>query len=188
MGEELAEDTAPGDVRSRRSFVLTPHLAPPPVTSTVQTGQGCAVGHVCLLPVQPLRRPSSAQGPCRASQRAGETHPQQVLPVELPPVAHPEPVSDSTGVATLITTGLTVGTLREKGLCGPGPAGGVGWHGREACLPCDSGRSTGSTLRGSRDPRTTPPTWPSRSQSGRVGTRRPGSIPQILVKQHLHSR
>lgn len=54
--------------------------------------------------------------------RAGEAHPQQVLLVELPPVAHPGPISESTGVETLTTQhplGLTVGTPREKAL---GPA------------------------------------------------------------------
>lgn len=115
VGEELAEDTAHGDVQSRGGLV-------PPITSTVQTRQRCDVGHVCLLSVQPLRRPSSAQGPCRASHRAGEAHPQQVLLVELPPVAHPEPISESTGMETLTTQhplGLTVGTPREKAL---GPA------------------------------------------------------------------
>ena len=45
-----------------------------------------------------------------------------MLLVELPPVAHPGPVSESTGVETLTTQhplGLTAGTPREKAL---GPA------------------------------------------------------------------
>lgn len=149
----------------------------PPVTSTEQTHQGCDVGHVCLLPVQPLCRPSSAQRPCRASHRADEAHPHapgRAAP-SCPPGAHiREHRCGNTHHST--PTGAHCRNPKRKGtwpsseaLCEPGPAGGVGWRGREGCLPCDSGSSTVSTLMGSRDPRTTPQLGPADpSQEGWV--------------------